>query len=170
MSLSMHQVSAPVFIRVLEALSAILAKAEAEVAAGRLSEAELMEARLAPDMFAFPRQVQIASDAAKGAMARLSGRDAPAWPDEEKTLAELRDRIARTVDYVRSIPAAELEGSETRDIHLSLRGGQVKMDFTGERFLLHFAVPNFYFHVTTAYDLLRHKGVALTKADFIGQV
>ena len=168
MPLSMHQVSAPVFVRVLKALSAILAKAEAEVEAARLDERELMEARLAPDMLAFPRQIQIASDAAKGAMARLAGQEAPSWPDEERTLAELRGRIDRTVDYVGAIDASGLDGSEARMIHLSLQGGQIKLDFTGEQFLLHFAMPNFYFHATTAYDILRQKGLALSKADFIG--
>lgn len=168
MSLSMYDVSAPVFVRVLKALSVVLGKAQAEVEAGRMDEHELMEARLAPDMFALPRQVQIASDAAKGAMARLAGQEAPSWADDEKTLAELRERIARTVDYVGGIAASDIDDGEERSIHLSLRGGQVQMDFTGRQFLLHFAMPNFYFHATTAYDILRHKGLALAKADFIG--
>ena len=168
MTLSMFQASTPVFVRGLNALSAVLGKAQAEVDAGRLNEAELMEARLAPDMFALPRQVQIASDSAKGTVARLAGRDAPAWADEERTLAELRSRIARTVDYIRGGPASEIDGSEDRPIHLSLQGGKFVLDFTGQDFLLHFAMANFYFHTTTAYGILRQKGLPLAKSDFIG--
>ncbi len=168
MSLSMHQASTPMFVQTLRALSAILGKAQAEVEAGRITEAELMAAGLAPDMFALPRQVQIATDMVKNGVARLAGHEPPAWPDQETTLIELRERIAKAVDYLNGVPVADVDGSETRDIHLSFQGGQITMDFKGQQYLLHFVIPNFFFHVTTAYDILRHKGVAVTKQDFIG--
>ena len=165
---AMHQAAAPMFGRTLKALSEILGKAQAEVDAGRVSEAELLDARLAPDMFPLVRQVQIATDMCKGGLARLAGQEPPAWVDEEKSLAELRKRLARTVDFIQGVPASAVDGSEARAIHLSFRGGEIKMEFTGQDYLLHFVVPNFYFHATTAYDILRHRGVTLAKADFIG--
>ena len=168
MTLSMHQASVPMFVHSLKALSAILGKAQAEVDAGSIQEAELMEARLAPDMFPLSRQVQIATDMVKNGVSRLAGQEAPAWPDEEKSLPELRERIAKAVDYLGGVPAAEVDGSEDRDIHLSFQGGALTMDFKGQAYLLHFVIPNFFFHVTTAYDILRHKGVVLTKQDFVG--
>ena len=119
-------------------------------------------------MFPLPRQVQIATDMVKNGVARLAGHQPPAWPDEEKTLSDLHDRIAKTVDYLENVPAADVDGSEARDIHLSFRGGETTLDFKGQQYLLHFVIPNFYFHVTTAYDILRHRGLALTKQDFIG--
>ncbi len=165
MSLSMYQASAPVFTHMLTNLSAILGKAQSEVDAGRLQEADLIAAKLAPDMFALPRQVQIASDAAKG-MSRLAGRDAPAMEDTETTLAQLRDRIARTVEFLNTLTPAEVDGSEDRDIELKLRDRT--MQFKGQQFLLNFVMPNFYFHVTTAYAILRSKGVPVGKPDFLG--
>ena len=168
MTLSMHQASAPMFVQTLRALCAILEKAQGEVDAGRMGEAELMEARLAPDMFPLARQIQIASDMAKGGVARLAGQEPPAWVDEEKTLAELRDRLARTIDFLTAIPAPQVDGSEDRDIHLVFRNGQT-LEFKGQAYLLHFVTPNFFFHATTAYDILRHKGLPLAKRDFIGE-
>ena len=168
MTLSMHQASAPLFIHTLRALSGVLKVAEAEVAAGRLNEAELMEARLAPDMLAFPKQVQIATDTVKGALARLAGETAPSWADEEKTLAELQARVAKAIDYAASIPAEKVDGSEERTIHLKF-GDAPGFDLTGQALLLHMALPNFFFHVTTAYDILRHKGAPLSKAHYLGQ-
>jgi hypothetical protein len=167
MTLSMHKAAAISTVSTLKALSGVLEKAEAAVKAGQFSEAELMEARLAPDMFALPRQVQIGCDLAR-AMVRLTGREPESWPDEETTLAALRQRIARTVDYLEAIPAAEVDGSEDRPIHLSFRGGEVTMDFTGQQYLLRFVLPNVYFHATTAYDILRMKGLEIGKRDFIG--
>ncbi len=169
MTLSMHQASVPMFVHTLRALSAILGKAQAEVEGGRMQEAELMAASLAPDMFPLSRQVQIATDMVKNGVSRLAGHEAPAWPDEEKSLAELRDRITKAVDYLLGVPAAQVDGSEDRDIHLSFQGGAITMDFKGQAYLLHFVIPNFFFHATTAYDILRHKGVALSKRDFIGE-
>jgi hypothetical protein len=169
MTLSMYQASAPMFINTLKALSGVLAVAEAEVAAGRVNEAELIEARLAPDMLALPKQIQIATDSVKGCLARLAGEEAPSWPDEEKTLAELRARVAKAIDYAAGVPAEKIDGSEDKAIHLSFQNGAVTHDFTGQVFLLNFAVPNFFFHATTAYDILRHKGVPLSKQHFLGQ-
>ena len=169
MTLSMHQAAAPPMIATLKALCGVLDKAEAAVKAGQFSEAELMEARLAPDMFALPRQVQVASDMAKGGLARLAGKEPPSWADEEKTLAELRQRVARTVEYLEAIPAADVDGSEDRAIQLKLGpGGAMVLDFTGQSYLLRFVLNNFYFHCATAYDILRAKGLALEKRDFIG--
>ena len=165
MSLSMYQASAPVFTRMLANLSAILGKAQAEVDAGRLDEAALMEARLAPDMFAFPRQVQIASDSAKG-VSRLAGREAPSMPDTETTLAQLRDRIGRTVAFLNTLTAAEIDGSEDRDIELKMRDRTLNLK--GQPYLLNFVTPNFYFHVTAAYAILRSKGVPIGKPDYLG--
>jgi hypothetical protein len=161
----MYQASAPVFAHMLGNLSAILAKAQAQVDAGRLDEAALVEGRLAQDMFPLARQVQIASDAAKG-IARLAGREAPSMPDTETTLAQLRERIARTVEFLHTLTAAEIDGSEARDIELKLRDRTLNMK--GQQFLLNFVTPNFYFHVTTAYAILRSKGVPIGKPDYLG--
>lgn len=169
MTISMYQASAPVLIQKLEALSGVLQKAQAEVEAGRMSEAELIEARLAPDMYAFARQVQIASDMAKSGLARLAGQEPPSFPDTETTLAQLRERIARTIAYVNGVPAAEVDGSEDRVVTLKV-GPDRTMEFKGQPYLLGFVLPNFYFHAAMAYGILRHKGVALSKQDFLGAV
>jgi hypothetical protein len=162
-ALSMYQASVPVFLQMLKALSAILDKAGAAA-----DPQELVGARLAPDMFPLARQVQIATDHAKGAAARLAGREVPKFDDDETSFEALKARIAKTIDFVRSVPAAEIEGSEEREVSLTI-GGQ-PMTFTGQRYLLHFALPNFFFHVTTAYDILRHKGLPIGKRDFMGPV
>jgi hypothetical protein len=162
-ALSMYQASVPVFLQMLKALSAILDKAGAAA-----DPQELVGARLAPDMFPLARQVQIATDHAKGAAARLAGREVPKFDDDETSFEALKARIAKTIDFVRSVPPAEIEGSEERDVSLTI-GGQ-PMTFTGQRYLLHFALPNFFFHVTTAYDILRHKGLPIGKRDFMGPV
>jgi hypothetical protein len=161
MSISMYRASIPVFIRAFGNLSAILKKGEA--AAG---SAALVEARLAPDMLTLAGQVQRASDAAKFAAARLAGIEAPSFADTEKTFAELQARIKKTVDFLESVKAAEIDASEQRTIELKAGGRQLK--FSGVDYLFGFALPNFFFHVTTAYDILRHKGVALGKTDYLG--
>ena len=166
MPLSMHQVCVPVTLHFLNALSAILDKAERHVRATGIDEADLVNARLAPDMFPFARQVQIATDHAKGAAARLSGRDIPKYEDNETTFAALKERIAKTVAFVSGVPASEIDGSEDKEITLTIAGNP--MTFTGRQYLLHFALPNFFFHVTTAYDILRHKGLEIGKRDFMG--
>ncbi len=166
MSLSMHSASVPVFVRMLGNLSQWLAKAEAHAAAKKFEPGVLLGARLAPDMLPLVKQVQIACDAAKFGVARLAGVEAPKVDDTETTLAELQARVRLTIDYVLSVPAARLDGSDERDVTVPRRDGP--MVLKGEAYLKHFALPNFYFHVTTTYALLRHNGVELGKGDFLG--
>ena len=166
MSLSIYQISVPVFIRMLGNLSAILAKAEAHAQARSIEPTVLLNARLAPDMFPLARQVQIASDAAKGCAARLAGVEIPSYADEEKSFADLQARIAKTVDYLKGFKPEQFEGAENRDIHIKTPSRELQ--FKGLDFLLGFANANFYFHVTTTYAILRHNGVELGKMDFLG--
>ena len=168
MSLSMYQASVPVFVQLLEALSVCLDKAIAHAEAKKYDSAVLVGTRLIPDMLPFSTQIQIATDHAKGAPARLAGIEPPAMDDNEKTLPELKARIAKTVDFLKTLKPAQIDGSEARPIELKLRTRT--LNFTGQVYLLHFAMPNFYFHVTTAYDILREAGVDIGKRDFIGQV
>jgi hypothetical protein len=162
----MHQAAVPVFLHFLKALSANLDRGEAHARANGIEESKLIEARLAADMFPLSRQVQIATDHAKGAAARLSGREVPKYEDNETTFAALRERIAKTMDFVGSVTEAEVDGSEAKEITLQIAGSP--MTFTGNYYLLYFALPNFFFHVTTAYAILRHNGVELGKRDFMG--
>ncbi len=162
MTFAIQQAAAPVFTRALNNLSAMIDKT---LAAG-VSEATLLEARLAPDMHPLPRQIQMASDSAKGAVARLAGVEPPAMPDTETTIAELKARIAATIAYVNSIDAAALDGAEDREVVLKFPGAEMK--FTGADFLTGFALPNFYFHITIAYALLRANGAPIGKMDFLG--
>ncbi len=164
MSFSVHAASAPVLVRALTNTAAIIDKA---LAAG-LSETAILEARLAPDMLPFPRQIQMASDAAKGAIARLAGVEVPAMPDTETTLSELKARIAATIAFIESVDAAAFDGAEDREVVLKFPGMELK--FTGADFLTGFALPNFFFHVTTAYALLRSVGAPIGKMDFLGGV
>ena len=168
MPLSMYQVSIPVYTRALGILSTLLDKAAAHAEARKIDPAVFINARLAPDMYPLSRQVQAASDAAKSGAARLAGIDVPSFPDTETTFPELKARIAKTVDFVQSVRPAQIDGSEERVVTLKLRGGEVS--FPGQRFLLAFSLPNFFFHVTTAYDILRHDGVELGKLDYLGGV
>ncbi len=168
MSLSMYQASVPVFTQALDALGNVLSKAEAHAAARKFDPAVLLAARLAPDMFPLSRQIAIACDFAKGATARLAGIEVPTWPDDEKTLPEFKARVAKTSDYVRGFKPTQVDGSEEREISLKLR--DATRTFKGQAYLLHFVLPNFFFHATTAYDILRHNGVELGKRDFMGQV
>lgn len=161
MSFSIHQASAPVFTRALANLSAMMDKA---LAAG-LSEATLLEARLAPDMHPFPRQIQMASDSAKGAVARLAGVEVPSMPDTETTVAELKARIDATLAFINSIEPAAFDGAEDREIVLKFPQGEMK--FAGCDFLTGFALPNFFFHITIAYALLRANGAPIGKMDFL---
>ena len=167
MKISMYQASAPRFANALRNLSAILDKAQAHAVAKKLDPAVLGGLRLIADMFALSRQVQIACDTAKGAMARLAGVEIPKHEDTEQTIPELKARIAKTLDFLGSVPAARIDGSEDREVVLKVRGQDVK--FYGLQYLLGHAWPNFYFHVTTAYNILRANGVELGKRDFIGQ-
>jgi hypothetical protein len=166
MPISMYQVSAPRFANTLRNLSAILDKAQAHAEAKKIDAAALIQARLFPDMFPFVRQVQIACDTAKGAVARLAGLEVPKHEDTEQTFAELKARIAKTLDFVESARPAQVDGSEEKEITLKMRGQDVKLK--GQQYLLGQAYPNFYFHVTTAYNILRHNGVELSKKDYIG--
>jgi hypothetical protein len=168
MTLSMYQASVPVLARGLENLAAILAKAAAHAEAKKIDPAVFLNARLAPDMFPLSRQVQIASDAAKACVARLAGIEVPGYPDTESTFPELQARIAKTVAFVKSATAAQIDGSEARTVTLKMRGEEVT--FRGQDYLLNLALPNFYFHVTTAYDILRHNGVDLGKSDYLGRI
>jgi len=168
MSISMHSASAPVFIRMFTNLLTWLDKAEAHAAARKFDAANYLGLRLAPDMLPFTRQIQIASDAAKGAMARLAGTEMPAWEDNEASLADLRARVQKTIDFVKSFSPAQIDGSEAKPITIPRRTGE-PLQFDGETYLKHFALPNFYFHVTTTYALLRHAGVELGKGDYLGR-
>lgn len=166
MSISMHSASVPVFVRMLGNLLAWLDKAESHATARKFEPGVLLSSRLAPDMLPFVRQIQIACDAAKFGVARLAGVEAPKFEDDESSLAELRERIRKTIDYVQSVPAAQIEGTEDKDVTVPRRDGP--MVIKGEPYLKHFVLPNFFFHVTTAYALLRHNGVDLGKSDYLG--
>jgi len=167
MTISMYQASAPRFANMLRNLAALIEKADAHCAAKKIDPAAITAFRLYPDMFPFTRQVQIACDTAKGAVARLAGVEIPKHDDVEQTFAELKSRIAKTLDFVESVPAAKIEGSEEKEIVLAMRSGERR--FKGMQYLLGHAYPNFYFHITTAYNILRHNGVEIGKADFIGK-
>jgi len=168
MSLTMHSASAPVFSRILGNMVVWLDRAEAHAQARKFDPNNYLGLRLAPDMLPLSRQIQIASDGAKGCMSRLAGIEIPKWEDNEASLDELRARIRRTVAHVQSFSAAQIDGSDDRAISVPMRSGDA-LQFTGETFLKHFALPNFFFHATTTYALLRHAGVELGKADFLGR-
>lgn len=167
MTISMYQASVPCFVRTLGNLSAILDKAQAHVDAKKLDPAALTAYRLFPDMFPMTRQVQIACDAAKGGVARLAGLEIPVHEDNEKTLAELQARIAKTLAFVQSVTPAQIDGSEDKDI--VIKRGDTEVHFKGQQFLLGNVLPNFYFHVSTAYNILRHNGVEIGKRDYLGK-
>lgn len=166
MSLSMYKASVPVFRHQLNALSNILTKGEEHVAAHKLDPLALTQCRLYPDMFTLARQVQIASDSAKGGVARLAGAEVPSYPDVETTFAQLKERCIRTEKFIAGFTPEQIDGSEELEIVLPMRGSS--MTFKGQQYLLGFALPNFYFHMTTAYAILRHCGVDLGKRDFLG--
>ena len=166
MNISMYQASAPRFVNILKNLSVILDKAQAYADARKIDPTVLTSSRLYPDMFTLARQVQTACDTAKGAVARLAGIEIPKYEDTEQTLAELKARITKTIDFIGTVKAAQIDGSEDKPIVLKIRGQDV--NYTGMQYLLGFAHPNFYFHVTTAYDILRHNGVEIGKRDYIG--
>jgi uncharacterized protein len=168
MSLSMYQASVPALIQMLNNLSAILDKAEAYANIRKIDPEVLLNYRLAPDMLPFVRQIQIAADLAKGAAARLASVEVPKHDDTEKTFADLKARLAKTVTFVQSLKPSDIDGSEDREITLTL--GEHTMSFKGQPYLVHFVMPNFYFHCTTAYDILRHCGVEVGKRDFIGTI
>jgi len=167
MTVSLSAASLPIFTQMLNALGEILAKAEAHAKAISIEPEALLQARLFPDMFPLLRQVQIAADFAKSVPARLAGQEVPAWDDGEQSFAELRERIARTLQFIGTIDPAQIDAGGEREI--VLRPGTPKEKrLIGRTYLLHYGLPQFFFHVTTAYDILRHNGVNLGKRDYMG--
>ncbi|MGQ7958101.1 DUF1993 domain-containing protein [Pseudomonas sp. SP16.1] len=166
MSLSMYHASIPVFLRMLGNLAAILDKAEQHALDHKIAAEVLLNARLAPDMYPLTRQVQVASDAVKGCAARLAGIEVPSFADTESSFAELQARIGKTCEFLRSVAPEQLDGSEGRAVSLSFPGLELK--FGGQDYLLNFVLPNFYFHLSIAYAILRHNGVPLGKMDYLG--
>ena len=166
MSISMYQASVPRFINILGNLSAILDKTQAHVEARKLDETALTGFRLYPDMLPMARQIMITTDTAKGLVARLAGVEIPVYEDTEKTIPELKARIAKTIAYLQSFKPAQIDGTEDKEI--VIKRGDKETRYTGMQFMLGHAVPNFYFHVTTTYAILRHNGVEIGKRDYLG--
>ena len=167
MSASLHSASVPVFTQLLDALSAVLAKAEAHATEKKIEPDAFLQSRIYPDMFPLVRQVQIAADFAKSVSARLAGADVPSWEDKETTFAELQARIAKTRAFITALDATSFDGAESREI--VLRPGTPKeKKLSGQAYLFHYGLPQFLFHVTTTYALLRQGGVEIGKRDFMG--
>jgi uncharacterized protein len=166
MKISVHAMSVDLFVHTLGNLAAFLEKGVAYAKQRKFEPAVLLGSRLAPDMFPLTRQVQIACDLAKNSVARLAGQEPPRFPDTEATFEELHARIARTIDYLKSVPASAFEGAEARDIKVP--AGERTLEFKGLDFLQGWAIPNVFFHATTAYAILRHNGVEIGKRDFLG--
>lgn len=162
----MYEASAPRLVSMLRSLDAILEKAHAHALAKKIDPAILLSTRLFPDMFSLLRQVQITTDHAKGAVARLAGVDVPKYDDNEQSFDDLRTRIAKTIAYVNSFTPEQINGSEDREISLKIGGHE--LNFRGMDYLIGFALPNFYFHLVTAYNILRHNGVEIGKRDYMG--
>ena len=168
MALSMYAASVPVFALALKNLSVLLLKAEAYATAKKIDPSVLISARLYPDMFPLSRQVQIACDVVKGGSARLAGVDAPSFPDTETTFPELQARIQKTIDFMHSLGPDQIYGSETKAV--TFRFGPTEMNFEGQAYLLTFVFPNLYFHISIAYAILRHNGLDIGKADYLGAI
>lgn len=166
MSISMYTVSVPVLRQILTSLAAILAKAESHVDTKKLEPDALLQARLFPDMFPLLRQVQLATDFAKGIAARLGGVDVPRYDDVEHDFAGLQARLEKTLAFLDSVPREAIDAGAERDITIGTGANQ--RQFKGQAYLLHYALPNFYFHAATAYDILRHNGLDIGKRDFVG--
>jgi hypothetical protein len=166
MTISMYHVSIPRIVNMLNSLNHILDKAQAHVDAKKWHESALTQFRLYPDMLPFTKQVQIASDTAKGVVARLAGVESPVFADDEQTLAELKERVSKTIAYVQGFTAAQIDGTEDKDI--VTKRGDKETHYKGMQFLLGHAIPNLHFHITTAYAILRHNGVEIGKRDFLG--
>lgn len=169
MKISVHAVTVDIFANALSSLSVLLEKGAAHAAAKKFDPSILVNARLAPDMFPLSKQVQVACDLAKNSIARLAAFEPPRFEDNEKTIEELRARVARTIDYIKGVPASAFEGSEDRDIKVPA-GPERILEFKGLPFVQKWALPNVFFHVTTAYNILRHNGVEIGKRDFLGTV
>jgi len=168
MTISMFQASVPVFAQLLRALSGVLDKAEAHCTAKKIDPTVMAGSRLIADMFPLSRQIQIACDFAKGVTARLAGVEVPAWEDNEKSLADLKARIQKTIAYIEGFKPAQIDGSEERSISLKIAGNPVTLK--GQPYLLNFGLAHFYFHTSAAYAILRANGVEIGKRDFIGTV
>ena len=166
-AISMYDASVPIFKQLLAALRVILDKAEAHIEKNALSPDSLLQASLYPDMYPFIRQIQIATDFAKGVTARLAGVDVPAYEDNETTFPQLKARIEKTLQFISSIPSEQMNGSETKEI-ITRPGTPKEKKFNGESYLLHYGIPQFFFHVSTAYGILRSKGVEIGKRDYMG--
>ena len=168
MTISMYQASAPALLQMLNSLSVILDKAESDAVARKIDPSVLINYRLAPDMLPLISQIRIAGDFSKGCMARLAGVENPKFEDNETTLVEAKARIAKTVKFIERFKPADIEGSEVRDISLTVGGETMK--FKGQTYLIHFVLPNVYFHIATAYNILRHCGLQIGKRDFMGAI
>ena len=166
MQVSLYAMSVPVFTRMLNNMSKLLDKAEADATARGFDAAVLLQSRLYPDMFPLSRQVQIACDFAKGAAARLAGMAVPSYPDQETSISDLKARIEKTLAFIASVSKADIDAGADRDVTVQMRDRSVEMK--GLAYLNDMAMPNFYFHLATAYALLRHNGVAVGKRDFVG--
>ena len=166
MTISMYQASVPRFVNILKNLTGILDKAQAHVDAKKIDVLVLTNYRLFPDMLPMTTQVLIACDAAKGVVARLAGIEIPVYEDNEKTLSDLKARIAKTISFIESVTPAQIDGTEDKDI--VTKRGDKETHYKGMQFLLGHALPNFYFHVTTTYNILRHNGIEIGKRDFLG--
>jgi uncharacterized protein len=167
MSVSMYTVSIPVFIQHLNGLNTVLDKAATWAAARKVNETDLLNMRLSPDMFNLARQVRAATDHAANAAGRLAGKELLRFSNDETTIAQLKDRIAKTIDYLKNINQSEIDGTESKEISITFPSGQTRQ-FTGQSLLLGNSLPNFYFHATTAYDIIRQCGVEIGKRDFMG--
>jgi hypothetical protein len=167
MPVSMYSVSVPVFIQHLNGLSAVLDKAAAHAASRKIKEEDFLQMRLAPDMFPLARQVRAATDHAANGAGRLAGKDVPKFANDETTLAQLKERITRTIEFLRSVKPAEVDGTEDKDITITFPNGNTRQ-FKGQGYLLGNSLPNFFFHTTTAYDIIRQCGVEIGKRDFMG--
>ena len=166
MTISMYQASVPRFVNILGNLSGILDKAQAHVDAKKIDGATLTNYRLFPDMLPMTTQVQIACDSAKGVVGRLAGVEMPVFEDNETTLAELKARVEKTISFIKSVAPEQIDGSEDKEIVITRRDKETR--YKGMQFLLGHAIPNFYFHITTAYNILRHNGVEIGKRDYLG--
>jgi len=166
-AISMYKISAPIFVQFLTSLSAVLDKAAAFAEAKKIEPSVLLNTRLAPDMFPLGRQVRAATDHAINACGRLAGAEPPALPNSDATIPELKERIAKTIEFIKGLKPAQIDGSEDKEIKITFPSGAVR-EFTGQSLLLNNSLPNFYFHCTTAYDIARHCGIEIGKRDFMG--
>jgi len=167
MTISLHKASAPIFVQFLTSLSAVLDKAAAHAEAKKIDPAVLLNTRLTPDMYPLLRQVREATNHAASACGRLAGADPPTFTNAEASIPDLKERIAKTIDFIKGLKPAQIDGTEDKEITFKFPSG-AERKFTGQALLLNFCLPNFYFHYTTAYNILRHCGVEIGKRDFMG--